>query len=121
YPLLLKSLAETQGTSLELRQKLAGFAFRHTAEYDSAVSDWFAKNLPSIDWVIGEAGGAATGVASAASDSLSSETQWKPEITVTAQLKATLRYGENSHQPAALYSTGDEGIAAAAQHGGKEM
>lgn len=121
YPLLLESLTQTQGTSLELRQQLAGFAFRHTAEYDSAVSDWFAKNLPSIDWVAGEAAGAATGAASAVSASPSSETQWKPEIAVTAQLKATLRYGENSHQPAALYSTGEAGIAAASQHGGKEM
>jgi phosphoribosylaminoimidazolecarboxamide formyltransferase / IMP cyclohydrolase len=41
---------------------------------------------------------------------------------VSGTLSASLRYGENSHQPAALYVThGGHGIAQAVQLGGKEM
>jgi phosphoribosylaminoimidazolecarboxamide formyltransferase/IMP cyclohydrolase len=41
---------------------------------------------------------------------------------VSATRAATLRYGENSHQPASLYVRGDgSGIAQAVQLGGKEM
>jgi phosphoribosylaminoimidazolecarboxamide formyltransferase/IMP cyclohydrolase len=41
---------------------------------------------------------------------------------VSGTLSASLRYGENSHQPAALYVThGGRGIAQAVQLGGKEM
>jgi phosphoribosylaminoimidazolecarboxamide formyltransferase/IMP cyclohydrolase len=43
-------------------------------------------------------------------------------FTVTANLKQTLRYGENSHQSAALYErSGAAGIAQAEQLHGKEM
>src|SRR5690606_2944209 len=43
-------------------------------------------------------------------------------FSVTADLKQTLRYGENSHQSAALYVQPDgRGIAQATQLHGKEM
>ncbi len=85
------------GTTFEQRRALAAEAFAHTAAYDGAVSAWFAGAAPSTD-------------------------DWHERFEVRAELKQTLRYGENSHQAAALYvdPTG-RGIAQAAQLGGKEM
>ncbi|OYO23992.1 bifunctional phosphoribosylaminoimidazolecarboxamide formyltransferase/IMP cyclohydrolase [Enemella dayhoffiae] len=89
------------GTTLEQRQRLAAAAFRHTAEYDLAVASWMGSVLTDSsggdgfpEWI----GGA-----------------W--------QKLGTLRYGENSHQPAALYAypAGPAGITQAVQHHGKEM
>ncbi len=42
-------------------------------------------------------------------------------LDVRAPLRFTLRYGENPHQTAALYATGDTGIAGAEQLQGKEL
>ncbi len=86
------------GTTLAQRRELARDAFLHTAQYDAAVSQWFVEQVPAAD--------AAPA----------------PTVEVRAELAATLRYGENSHQPAALYTVpGAAGIAQAVQHGGKEM
>jgi phosphoribosylaminoimidazolecarboxamide formyltransferase/IMP cyclohydrolase len=94
------------GTTLAQRQRLAGEAFAHTAAYDTAVADWFAGNI-GVRASQG-AGGAAMAVPAA--------------VSLTGQLSHTLRYGENSHQSAALYLEGDgRGIAQAAQLHGKEM
>ena len=89
------------GTTLAQRQALAREAFRHTASYDVAVASWIGSVVapdeagsPFPDWV---------------------------GATWTKQ--ASLRYGENSHQSAALYGhdAGHPGIAQARQLGGKEM
>ncbi|OJX64548.1 MAG: bifunctional phosphoribosylaminoimidazolecarboxamide formyltransferase/IMP cyclohydrolase [Micrococcales bacterium 73-13] len=89
------------GTTLAQRRGLARDAFRHTATYDTAVASWIgsvvapdAGDSPFPAWV----GGA-----------------WRQQ--------AALRYGENSHQRAALYTAigGRPGIASARQLGGKEM
>ncbi|MFM9878771.1 MAG: bifunctional phosphoribosylaminoimidazolecarboxamide formyltransferase/IMP cyclohydrolase [Rhodoglobus sp.] len=101
YPQVLKALT-LGGTTLAQRQRLAGEAFAHTAAYDTAVAEYFALNVgikpPPV------------------------ETDFAPILTVEASLSTTLRYGENSHQRAALYRVaGQRGIAQAIQHGGKEM
>lgn len=89
------------GFSLEQRKVLAAEAFRHTASYDVAVASWMgAVVAPDAEgerypgWVAGI---------------------W--------ERAATLRYGENPHQPAALYVAPDSapGIAQAEQLHGKEM
>ncbi|WP_232548877.1 bifunctional phosphoribosylaminoimidazolecarboxamide formyltransferase/IMP cyclohydrolase [Propioniciclava soli] len=88
------------GFTLAERAALAAAAFRHTAAYDVAVASWMGSHLVAAedgafpDWIGGT---------------------WVKE--------ATLRYGENSHQPAALYSypAGPAGIAQAEQLHGKEM
>ena len=50
------------------------------------------------------------------------EASFSPTLAVEAELSTTLRYGENSHQAAALYTVrGAAGIAQATQLGGKEM
>ncbi|MFT4122363.1 MAG: bifunctional phosphoribosylaminoimidazolecarboxamide formyltransferase/IMP cyclohydrolase [Microbacteriaceae bacterium] len=99
YPLIVTALA-IGGTTLAQRQRLAGTAFAHTAGYDAAVAAWFAANV----------GPAAEPGALPA------------RLLVAAERGATLRYGENAHQRAALYPLPDAaGIAQADQLNGKEM
>jgi phosphoribosylaminoimidazolecarboxamide formyltransferase/IMP cyclohydrolase len=113
YGEIIQSL-DQGGTTLAQRKALALAAFSHTAKYDTAVANWFESEL-NADWQ--KSAGQTV-------DNESKNPGFTPEFTVTAQLSAVLRYGENSHQAAALYkSKGDanQGIAQARQHGGKEM
>jgi phosphoribosylaminoimidazolecarboxamide formyltransferase/IMP cyclohydrolase len=104
YDQVVKALA-LGGTRLVQRRRLAAEAFAHTAAYDTAVATWFAENGP--DW------SAELGI---------EPSHFTPTLTITADLSATLRYGENSHQAAALYTHAHAaGIAQATQLGGKEM
>ncbi len=113
YGEIIQSL-DQGGTTLAQRKALALAAFSHTAKYDTSVANWFESEL-NADWQ--KSAGQTV-------DNESKNPGFTPEFTVTAQLSAVLRYGENSHQAAALYkSKGDanQGIAQARQHGGKEM
>ncbi|GAB3677311.1 bifunctional phosphoribosylaminoimidazolecarboxamide formyltransferase/IMP cyclohydrolase [Saccharopolyspora tripterygii] len=87
------------GFSMTDRVELAAEAFRHTASYDVAVASWMSK-VPTGD-----------------------DSAFPGWIGETWQRRSALRYGENPHQPAALYVSGGEatGLAAAAQLHGKEM
>ncbi|EPD60785.1 bifunctional phosphoribosylaminoimidazolecarboxamide formyltransferase/IMP cyclohydrolase [Streptomyces sp. HGB0020] len=90
--------AQDGGFDLATRKRLAAEAFRHTAEYDIAVSSWFASSYAPAD-----------------------DSQF-PDFTASSLQRAhTLRYGENPHQPAALYVSGTGGLAEAEQLHGKEM
>ncbi|VXC29328.1 bifunctional phosphoribosylaminoimidazolecarboxamide formyltransferase/IMP cyclohydrolase [Aeromicrobium sp. 9AM] len=85
------------GFTFDQRKQLAAQAFAHTAAYDVAVASWFASTYAP------------------------SEDGW-PEFTgATWDKSAVLRYGENPHQPAALYQHWRGGLAAAEQLHGKEM
>jgi phosphoribosylaminoimidazolecarboxamide formyltransferase/IMP cyclohydrolase len=87
------------GFTLEQRQRLAAEAFAHTAAYDVAVASWMGTVL--ADTTDG------TGF---------------PEFTgATWERASGLRYGENPHQPAALYRHWRGGLASAEQLAGKEM
>jgi phosphoribosylaminoimidazolecarboxamide formyltransferase/IMP cyclohydrolase len=103
------------GTTLQQRRDLAATAFAHTARYDSAVAEWFARELAS-QWKH-EAG--------QSNENESKNPGFPAELAVGGELVNILRYGENAHQPAALYrSTGEgsvSGIAQSKQLGGKEM
>jgi phosphoribosylaminoimidazolecarboxamide formyltransferase/IMP cyclohydrolase len=91
---------------------LAYAAFSHTATYDTAVANWFATELQDA-WK-GKVGAPETAEAS--------NPGFAPEISVSGKLSNVLRYGENSHQAAALYrSEGAAGIAQSRQLNGKEM
>jgi phosphoribosylaminoimidazolecarboxamide formyltransferase/IMP cyclohydrolase len=98
YDELLAALA-SGGYSLAQRRRLAAEAFAHTASYDVAVASWMGNVLTDT----GDGGGfpAWTGA--------------------TWERAATLRYGENPHQRAALYRHWRGGLAAAEQLHGKEM
>ena len=88
------------GTSLALRRELAQAAFSHTAQYDSAVANWMLGEIK------GDEG-----------------SDFAQQVNFGFELKNVLRYGENSHQKAALYSAnaGQAGVAQAKLLGGKEM
>jgi phosphoribosylaminoimidazolecarboxamide formyltransferase/IMP cyclohydrolase len=87
------------GFTLEQRKHLAAVAFAHTASYDVAVASWFASSYAA------------------------STTTIFPEFLGATWAKASeLRYGENPHQPAALYTRPEGGgLASAEQLHGKEM
>ncbi|WP_026851675.1 bifunctional phosphoribosylaminoimidazolecarboxamide formyltransferase/IMP cyclohydrolase [Glaciibacter superstes] len=130
---------EAGGTTLALRQKLASLAFEHTASYDLSVSAWFTENVFDQWQENGDV--AAAGVASeseapdsaapdavdgllatTAETSFDTETPFPDTLVIEATRGAVLRYGENSHQAAALYlGDGGAGIAQAEQLHGKEM
>lgn len=97
YPQIMSALA-AGGTTLEERTELAARAFAHTAAYDRAVAGYFQQNLSSG----------------------TSEEPSKLELEFGSP--TALRYGENSHQEAALYRAAHgRGIAQAQQLSGKEM
>ena len=93
---VLAAIAETGSTSLSLRKSLAARAFARTASYDSAVSTWFAGQLGDT---------------------------YPERKTIGATRLQTMRYGENPHQSAAFYKTGEDrpGVATAKQLQGKEL
>jgi len=87
------------GFDLAARRRLAGEAFAHTAAYDVAVASWFAGEYAPAD-----------------------DTAFPAFLGATWERENVLRYGENPHQAAALYTDGSgSGIAAAEQLHGKEM
>ncbi len=90
------------GFTLAERQALAAEAFVHTATYDVHVASWMGNVLTD-------------------SSAGSGFPAW---VGATWEKAAVLRYGENPHQPAALYSDGfapSPGLAQARQLHGKEM
>jgi phosphoribosylaminoimidazolecarboxamide formyltransferase / IMP cyclohydrolase len=89
------------GFTLEQRRRLAADAFVHTATYDVHVASWMGNVL-------------------APSDEGTGFPAW---IGATWDRAASLRYGENPHQRAALYTAGhgNGGLATAEQLHGKEM
>ncbi|MBR8741266.1 bifunctional phosphoribosylaminoimidazolecarboxamide formyltransferase/IMP cyclohydrolase [Nocardiopsis sp. MG754419] len=91
------------GFTLDRRKALAGRAFQHTAAYDAAVADWFASAY--------------------APDAEAAETGW-PDFRASVYTRQdALRYGENPHQKAALYTEvgAGGGLAGAEQLHGKAM
>jgi phosphoribosylaminoimidazolecarboxamide formyltransferase/IMP cyclohydrolase len=92
----------------ETRWRLAKQAFATTAAYDAAI----ASTLETLQLE----GSAEAKVSSLPSSSLPST------LRVIAPMKAVLRYGENPHQAAAIYTDGGGlGIANAEQLQGKEL
>jgi phosphoribosylaminoimidazolecarboxamide formyltransferase/IMP cyclohydrolase len=114
YSEIIAAIADG-GTSLAQRRELAAHAFAHTARYDAAVAEWFAGEIES-QW---------RKDAGQTQNNESKNPGFASTFELQAELANTLRYGENSHQAAALYrNTSAEataGIAQARLLGGKEM
>ncbi|MGI8392845.1 bifunctional phosphoribosylaminoimidazolecarboxamide formyltransferase/IMP cyclohydrolase [Leucobacter sp. W1038] len=107
------------GTTLALRRSLATEAFVHTAQYDAAVANWF---LDQEDGGWGEVVVDVDAEADASVDSIFAESDGYVGYEMFGLREQVLRYGENSHQRAALFSeTEGAGIAQATQLHGKEM
>lgn len=86
------------GFTLEQRKRLAAKAFAHTAAYDAAVSSWFASVYAPAD-----------------------DSRFPDFMAATWQRADVLRYGENPHQQAAVYTSDSPGIAHAQVLHGKAM
>jgi len=114
YPVILEAL-RSGGTSLVQRRALAATAFAHTAAYDAAVAAWF--EAPA-----GAGGADADASGDASGESSPDGADFADSLASEFSLIQVLRYGENSHQRAALYARpGGAGIAQAEQLHGKEM
>ncbi|MGJ0506321.1 MAG: bifunctional phosphoribosylaminoimidazolecarboxamide formyltransferase/IMP cyclohydrolase [Methylocystis sp.] len=97
YAALVDEMAATGGaTRLATRRRLAQKAFARTAAYDAAISNWLAV----------EQGEAAP-----------------PVRAFGGRLAEPMRYGENPHQSAGFYLTGERrpGVATARQAQGKQL
>ena len=95
YASVLNALEMNFGSlSLEFRQKLAAKAFARTAAYDAAISGWFADALDV------------------------EHPAWR---AFGGRLDSVMRYGENPHQQAGFYVTGEKrpGVATARQLAGQ--
>jgi phosphoribosylaminoimidazolecarboxamide formyltransferase/IMP cyclohydrolase len=98
YSEILQEIAANGCTSLELRKRLAGEAFAHTARYDAAIAAYFAGQR--------------------------AEGPFPGRLTLDLTRKSVLRYGENPHQQAALYAAANAAAAnlvSAMQLNGKEL
>jgi phosphoribosylaminoimidazolecarboxamide formyltransferase/IMP cyclohydrolase len=96
YAPVLEALRQQGGVPLELRRKLAAKAYARTAAYDAAISGWFAMALDYKDM---------------------------PWRSFSGRLREMMRYGENPHQWAGFYVTGENrpGVATARQVQGKTL
>lgn len=95
-PLMQQMQQQGGGTTPDLRRRLAAKAFARTAAYDAAIASWFAA-------VAGET--------------------FPEQLIIAGVRRQAMRYGENPHQSAALYSINDPrpGVASAKQIQGKEL
>ena len=96
YEGVLESIRQTGGVPYDQRQKFAAKAYARTANYDAVISSWFASTLNYQDM---------------------------PYRSFSGHLKEVMRYGENPHQWAAFYTTGEQrpGVATAQQLQGKSL
>jgi phosphoribosylaminoimidazolecarboxamide formyltransferase/IMP cyclohydrolase len=133
YETILQQL-ETHGrTTLELRRELAAAAFARTAQYDTAIANYFAKIL-GISNAVGATplapspsrGGLGRGAEApkAAAASPQGEGDQSGSVVLHLTHRAPLRYGENPHQAADLYAFADapaHSLVNAEQLHGKEL
>ncbi len=109
YEAFLAELKANNGeTTLEFRKQLAIAAFRHTQEYDTAISRYLSGDL---------SGTVTTNLEEKSSNIISSS------YTLLCNNPKPLRYGENPHQPATWYQVGatPKGWSSAQQLQGKEL
>ncbi|MEQ9308368.1 MAG: bifunctional phosphoribosylaminoimidazolecarboxamide formyltransferase/IMP cyclohydrolase [Balneolaceae bacterium] len=76
YHKFIEEFNEGNGISFETRKKLAKDAFSHTADYDSAISNYFSSII---------------------------DEEPASQFNISLPLSQELRYGENPHQKAAVY------------------
>ncbi|WFS00657.1 bifunctional phosphoribosylaminoimidazolecarboxamide formyltransferase/IMP cyclohydrolase [Rhizobium tumorigenes] len=97
YPDLLEQLSTDAGhTHYAFRQQMAAKAYARTAAYDTMIANWFADAL---------------------------DIATPHHRTIGGVLREEMRYGENPHQTAGFYVTGDNrpGVATATLLQGKQL
>jgi len=98
YGTVSDELTSTGTVSSETRKRLARKAFAHTGAYDAAIFTYLQKE--------------------------SGDNSFPERLPIGLKLQSTLRYGENPHQAAALYSIGSGGpgtLVSATQLQGKPL
>lgn len=120
--------------SMQTRQRLAALAYTRTASYDLAISSYLANQLSDDDlefleplnplgnlmFFEAEEDGDETGEHVSVNDG--GGAALGDNISLHLAKVTDLRYGENPHQKAALYSSGETGgLAGSEQLHGKEM
>ncbi|HTA49504.1 MAG TPA: bifunctional phosphoribosylaminoimidazolecarboxamide formyltransferase/IMP cyclohydrolase [Verrucomicrobiae bacterium] len=104
YQAIAEELASAGGVSLETKWRLAQKAFATTAAYDSAIASTLEKIPADFHLPQGK------------------EEAFPQTLRLSLQKALDLRYGENPHQKAAMYSDGSgAGVANARQLQGKEL
>lgn len=83
YDAFIQEVESGEGISFKTRKKLAKDAFAHTADYDSAISNYF--------------------------DSIVDD-EPSTQFNISLPLSQELRYGENPHQKAAVYGNQQDAI-----------
>ncbi len=83
YPAVLEELRRPDGVRPAFRRHLAALAFAHTAAYDAAIAHHLRGEAPEIELPV--------------------------DFALAGHKVRDLRYGENPHQPAALYRTMEGG------------
>jgi phosphoribosylaminoimidazolecarboxamide formyltransferase/IMP cyclohydrolase len=97
YPAIMDDMRANDGAVGDrLRRRLAADAYAHTAAYDAEVARWMAEQ---------------------------GEIAFPRELSIAGQRQDVLRYGENPHQGAAVYTTTERrpGAVQAAQLQGKAL
>jgi phosphoribosylaminoimidazolecarboxamide formyltransferase / IMP cyclohydrolase len=96
YQSVLAALDKQGSIPMKLREALAAKAFARTSAYDAAIASYLARHTGESALAFG---------------------------AISTSLKETLRYGENPHQTASLWTTADArpGVASARQVQGKEL
>ena len=97
YPRLIDEMKAGKGaTTPDFRTQLAARAFGRTGAYDAIISGWFSAELNE---------------------------PFPPHVAFGGERRQVMRYGENPHQEAAFYVTGENrpGVATAEQVQGKEL
>ena len=84
YPVVMEKL-RAGGIDLAERKKLAQKAFQHVASYDTAIAQYLRQDAEGFP----------------------------DEMTIALKKRYGLRYGENPHQSAAFYASGDKRLGGA--------
>jgi len=98
YSAVLDEISQSGATSYDLRRQLMAAAFAHTADYDRVIAQYFAET--------------------------SGDDSFGSRLIISLQRKAKLRYGENPHQTASVYSqdgAAGANLLSARQLNGKEL
>lgn len=84
YDRVAAEIESHEGLSLDMRRYLAREAFRHTASYDGAITQYFYQQEAAQD-----------------------RGEFPEDLYISMARAQSLRYGENPHQAAALYGNPD--------------
>lgn len=96
YAIVLQQLEENNEVNIDIKKGLAAKVFRHTAAYDSYISQYWTEQIGEL---------------------------FPENLTLTYEKVQDLRYGENPHQNASFYRQGllKLGLGQAKQLHGKEL